>query len=282
MPSLSMANSLIFAILYREMANSCIHPSFEFQPDEVPRKVVGIADDFESQTRIPRHRHRKSQLVYASSGVLTVTTEMGSWVVPPQRAVWVPGGTDHAIRMSGRVRMRTLYLEPDAIGGALDRCSVVTISPLLREIIVRIVAMQVAHPLGSPEERLIEVLLDELRSVEQTPLCLPTPADPRLRLVTDRLVAHPGETRGLREWARVAGASPRTLDRLFRRETDMSFTTWRQQLRLLRALEMLAANEPVTVVALALGYESTSAFIAMFRRCLGQTPGRYFGTSESR
>ena len=244
--------------------------------DDIPRPVVGVAVDLAHGKVIPSHKHRRSQLVHAACGVMTVTTREGTWVVPPQRAVWVPGGVEHQIRMSGRVEMRTLYLADRAISALPSQCCVVFVSPLLRQLVLQVVAMPQPFPLGGAEERLVEVLLDEIRATEVAPLHLPRPVDSRLRRVADALLESPEDDRGLAEWAKTAGASPRTLERLFHRETGMSFGAWRRQLRLLRALERLAAGEPVTTVALALGYDSTSAFIAMFRRNLGRTPGSYF------
>lgn len=244
--------------------------------DAIPRPAVGMAFDYESGLRLPRHRHGRAQLVYASSGVMTVTTDEGTWVVPPERAVWVPAETDHEIEMSGRVTMRTVYLAPDAVPDLPEQCLVVTVSTLLRELILRCVAMPQPYPLGGPEERLVAVLVDEIETTPIAPLHLPLPRDSRLATVVDALRADASDRRRLGDWAREAGASSRTLARLFHRETGMAFGAWRQQLRLLRALERLAAGESVTGVALALGYESTSAFIAMFRRNLGETPGRYF------
>ena len=244
--------------------------------DQIPRPVVGVAADFAHGSVLPSHRHRRGQLVHAASGVMTVTTRDGTWVVPPQRAVWVPPGVHHRIRMSGRVEMRTLYLADAALRGLPEQCRVVAVSPLLRELLLRVVAMPQPFPLGGAEERLVAVLLDEMRTTETAPLHLPLPADPRVCRVADALLAAPEDDRGLAAWARTAAASPRTLERLFQRETGMSFGSWRRQLRLLRALERLAAGDGVTDVALALGYESPSAFIAMFRRNLGTTPGSYF------
>lgn len=251
-------------------------PLLSIPVDEIPRPVVGVASDFEDGFVIPPHRHRRGQLVHASAGVMTVTTREGTWVVPPQRAVWVPGGVEHRIRMSGRVEMRTLYLSDRAAEGLPAGCRVVAVPPLLRELLLRVVAMPQPFPLGGAEERIAGVLLDEIRAMEVAPLHLPLPTDPRLRRVADLLIASPEDDRGLAAWARIAAASPRTLERLFQRETGMSFGAWRRQLRLLRALERLASGESVTEVGLALGYESTSAFIAMFRRNLGRTPGSYF------
>jgi AraC-like DNA-binding protein len=245
-------------------------------PDDVPRPVSGLSHDYPSGWKIPRHHHRKGQLVYASSGVMTVTTGDGTWVVPPQRAVWVPGSTDHEIAMSSVVRMRTLYLAREAGTRLPTRCCVVFVRALLRELILRAVAFEPLYPETGPEERLVNVLLDEIESTPIAPLHLPLPVEARLRVVVDGLRANPADARSLGAWAALAGASARTLARLFERETGMTFGSWRQQLRLLRSLELLAGGQSVTSVALSLGYESPSAFVSMFRRNLGRTPGRYF------
>jgi AraC-like DNA-binding protein len=240
------------------------------------RPVVGYAADFPSGHVIRRHRHAAGQLIYAASGVMTVTTAAGRWVVPPERAVWVPPGVPHAIRMTGFVRMRTLYLEPPAPAGLPAAPAVVQVRPLLRELIFAAVGFRQPYARNGREARLVAVLLDELEVVRTAPLHLPMPRDPRLRAITDHLVTDPADKRPLGAWARTAGASTRTLARLFRSETGLGFAHWRQEARLLRALERLAAGEAVTTVALELGYDGPSAFITMFRSRLGTTPGRYF------
>jgi AraC-like DNA-binding protein len=245
------------------------------------RPVVGYAADFPSGHHIRRHRHAAGQLIFASSGVMTVTTAEGRWVVPPERAVWVPPRVPHAIRMTGTVRMRTLYLEGPAVAGLPTACAVVHVSPLLRELILRAVTVNQPYARGGPEARLVAVLLDELTTARTAPLHLSMPRDPRVVAITTRLLEDPADKRPLAAWARVAGASSRTLARLFRRETGLGFAEWRQQARLLRALERLAAGEAVTTVAFELGYEGPSAFIAMFRARLGATPGRYFVAAPS-
>lgn len=250
-------------------------------PDEVPRPVAGLAWDYPAGARIPRHQHRKSQLVYACTGVMTVGTREGSWVVPPQRAVWVPGGTSHEIAMSGAVQMRTIYLTAEAATHLPDRCCVVSVSPLLRELILRAVELEALYPEQGREQRMIDVLLDEIEATSVAALHLPLPAEPRVRVVIDALLADPSDSRGLEDWSRSAGASARTLARLFEREAGMTFGAWRQQLRLLRSLELLGAGDSVTKVALTLGYESPSAFISMFRRNLGTTPARYFESADA-
>jgi AraC-like DNA-binding protein len=245
-------------------------------PHALARPLEGLAAEYPPGAEIELHQHPFAQLIHASSGVMTVTTEHGTWVVPPGRAVWVPACVGHAIRMTGRVSMRTIYLS-DALGPlAGSACCVVQVSPLLRESILRAVAFARPYPESGPEARIVGVIADEIRAAPTAPLHLPLPRDARARRVADALRTRPGDARTLAEWARVAGASARTLERLFERETSLSFAAWRQQARLLRALEQLAAGEPVTSVALDLGYETPSAFIAMFGRALGTSPGRYF------
>ena len=155
-----------------------------------------------------------------------------------------------------------------------------TVTPLLRELILKIVSLPNRDPVSPADIRLMEVILDQLRGLKPAPLHLPMPQDPRLRAVTDRLVRNPGDNRSLAAWSRVTGASSRTLARLFLKETGMSFGNWRQQLRLLSAISDLALEIPVTAVAYDLGYQSPSAFIAMFKRVLGVPPGRYLRVSE--
>jgi len=238
--------------------------------------VAGVAADFESGLRLPRHRHRRAQLVYAIAGVMTVETSAGIWVVPPLRAVWLPPGMVHSIRMTGQVRMRTVYLDSDALAAVATpaACAVLNVSPLLRELIVRVVDGDPGPP--GRRHRLVAVLLDELAQADVAPLELRVPCDARLRRITDALCRDPSDSRDVAAWARFAGLGERTLARIFPQQTGMTFVRWRQQLRLLRALERLASGEAVTTVAVDLGYGSTSAFVKLFRESLGVTPGRYF------
>jgi AraC-like DNA-binding protein len=244
--------------------------------DTVPRPVVALATDYLPGHEIAPHRHRRVQLVHAATGVMTVTTEHGAWVVPPGRAVWVPPGVEHRIRAQGNLAMRTVYIAVGAGPQLGDDCCVVNVSPLLRELILAAMAMPRLYSPDGPNARLVAVLLDQLRSVDIAPLHLPLPDDRRLRRVTEGLLADPGNNRCLSDWAQVAGASGRTLARVFIRETGMTFGQWRQQVRLLEALRRMAVGQSVLTVAVDLGYESASAFIVMFRRALGTTPGRYF------
>jgi AraC-like DNA-binding protein/mannose-6-phosphate isomerase-like protein (cupin superfamily) len=238
--------------------------------------VAAAATEYVHNHRIPPHYHRKAQLLFAIAGTMTVSTERGIWVVPPNRAVFVPAEMTHEVRATGRLSMRSLFIRPDAIPGLPADCCVIGVPPLLRELILHALTLPPHYPPDGPEARLMLVLLDQLRRLEVAPLHLPMPADRRLRRIAETLTADPADGRGLEEWGRSIGASSRTLARLFVAETGLSFREWRQQVRLLSALTRLARKQPVTTVALDLGYESPSAFIAMFRRALGRTPSRYF------
>ena len=242
--------------------------------------VRSLGQGFSGGSTLPPHSHDWGQLVYACEGVMTVHTEAGTWVVPPTRAVWIPPGVEHSIEMSGWVAMRTLYLEPHFADGVCpERCAVVQVPPLLRELILHAVA---TGPLAADEPtqaRLAAILLDQLQALPAVPLELPLPADARARRVADRIAAAPDQQVTLDALARGSGASRRTLERLFRAETGMSLGRWRQQARLLHALRLLAAGRSVGEVAWGVGYESPSAFIAMFRCALGTTPSRYYASS---
>ena len=172
--------------------------------------------------------------------------------------------------------MRTLYIDPAFLPDLPKRCCVVAISPLLKELILHAVNLPRLYPLKGPEQRLMMVVLDQFRSMSATPLELPIPRDIRLKKIYDRLSSDPGDNRTLEEWGKIVAATGRTLARRFREETGMSFGQWRQQIRILEALRRLAMDEPVTTVAIELGYDSPSAFISMFKKALGKTPGQYF------
>ena len=248
-----------------------------FDPGEVidgARPVLGFARD-EGPYDTGWHDHLRGQLLFAIRGVMTVRTRGGTWVVPPQQSVWVPAGVEHAVMALREVAMRSLYLDPSVTQGLPEICSVFSVSPLLRELILRVVALGRDYPLDGPEARLVAIIPDELKRLQPEPLHLPLPDDSRLASVTSALIDEPGDRRDLADWAGEAGASERTLARLFQKETGMTYGAWRQRRRLQAAIERLAAGDAVTTVAFDLGYDSPSAFITMFRKSLGDTPGRY-------
>lgn len=246
-------------------------------PDALPRSVVGLTIELATIRETEPHRHRKAQLLYVISGVIIVEASGGIWTVPPRCAIWIPGGVDHIARTSGRIVIGTLYIEPALAGPIRHGCGILFVQPLLRELLLRFLSAPLLYPEGDTrEERLVSVLLDELQAAPIEPLHLPMPADRRLRRLAKTLVDDPSVRFTIEEWGARVGASNRTLTRLFQKETGMSFVRWRQQLHIGLALQRLASGQSVTNIAFDLGYESPSAFIAMFRRMLGRTPARYF------
>ncbi len=250
------------------------------QLEELPQSVIAYGRDLGKGDTLPFHSHRRAQLVYASNGVMAVTTRTASYVVPPQRAVWMPGGVEHQIDARSAVSMRTLYIDVQAAAGLPDVVCVLQVTPLLRELIVEAVTTGPGYESDSPQSRIMAVILDQIRRQPVASLALPIPSDPRLRRLVQSLISNPADSRNLDEWAGEVGASKRTLVRLFRAQTGMTFRDWRQQRRLHRALELLTTGETVTAIALEVGYDNTSAFIAMFRRCLGTTPMRYLNITD--
>jgi AraC-like DNA-binding protein len=196
-------------------------------------------------------------------------------VVPPLRAVWIPANTPHRVGISGMVSMRTLYFLPK-LGHALPKkCFVLNVSPLLRELILHACKFPKLKKSVPAQRRIIEIIVDQLQAVQSIPLQLPHPSDSRAMRVVQSLFANPGDQKTLKQLCKDCGASKRTVERLFIQETQMTFGRWRQQLRLLHSLQLLASGDKVTAAALEAGYNSTSAFIAMFRKQLGATPMRY-------
>ena len=243
-------------------------------------QVRPFAVGFTKNYTFPTSRSEWHGLIYASAGVMSVHTAGGSWVVPPHRAVWVPAGMDRRIEVSAGLAMRTLYFKPRLAKSLPRDCCVVNVPPLLRELILHTIDIGMLNRAIPSHARLIGVLIDQLKMLSTVPLQLPQPSDPRALKVAALLEATPGEKLPLGTIARQAGASPRTIERLFRGETKMTFAGWRERRRLLHALRLLAAGEAVTNVALELGYASPSAFIAMFRRALGTTPSRYYRSTR--
>jgi AraC-like DNA-binding protein len=216
------------------------------------------------------------QLAYASQGVMTIATSQGTWVVPPHRAVWIPAGVAYSVRMSGRVSVRTLFFRRRMRGRLPRTCAALNVSPLVRELVLHASRRNTLRRDLAADRRLARLLLDQLATLPAEPLQLPMPREARARQAAEILLADPGGP-SLDEVARAAGASKRTLERVFLRETAMTLGRWRRRLRQVEALRLLAEGHAVTRVALDVGYETPSAFISAFRRELGRTPGRYFG-----
>jgi AraC-like DNA-binding protein len=243
-------------------------------PDRATAPVVGIREDLPS-IESGFHRHVRAQLVYAAEGALVVSTAAGTFVVPPQRSVWVPGGERHRVDARRPVRLRTLYFDAAQVDGLPSETSVVAVSPLLRELILEAVEFPWGWEAKGRPWRLVRVLVDELRLAAVAPLHLPNGKDPRVLRACRAMKADPSANHSLAELARLAHTSGRQLTRLFEADTGLTPARWREQLRLILALEQLAAGEPVLRVAIDLGYGSASSFGVMFKRALGASPRAY-------
>lgn len=243
--------------------------------------IATFVHDYASGAVIPEHAHDRDQLVYGSNGAMTIHIDSGVWIAPPDRAVWIPAGVRHSIEMSGAVAMRSLYFWPERANGLPRTCCVVGIPGLLRELILHVCSMGAVMGFGADDRRLIAFLIGQMRELPALPLDLPTPTDRRARRLAERLSDHDGSSKPISLLCREAGASRRTLERLFREETGLSLGRWHQRFRLFRALQRLGEGVSVTQVAFEAGYASTSAFCVAFRTCLGTTPTAYFSTART-
>jgi AraC-like DNA-binding protein len=238
--------------------------------------ITTLARDYPAGHVIPLHFHDRDQLVYASRGVMTVRSRDRTWVVPPHRAVWIPAGVPHIVTMSGSVAMRTLYLKPRLARRLPRDCCVINVPTLLKELVLYACTLRTLRKSVQWQVHLIAVILHQLETVQTVPLQLPHLSDPRLVRIAEIFIRDPRDSRTLAQLCRVSGASKRSIERRFQQEIGMTFGKWRQQLRLMQGIRLLAEGAKVTYAALESGYSTPSAFISMFRKVLGTTPSSYF------
>jgi AraC-like DNA-binding protein len=243
--------------------------------------MVPLAGELPTGYRVPRHHHDQAQLIFASSGVMRIASPDGIWVVPPMRAVWVPRGVEHEIRVSSAVQLRTLLIDPRIKSSLPARCCVIEVSPLLRELIVRVSELGAGMSRSPMAAHLVALILDEIKDFQAAPLHVPMPIDPRLLRICRGILDHPSDKRTCAQWGLIVGASARTLERRFHAQTGISFGAWRRQVRLLAALDQLAKHTPIANIAVDLGYRSVSAFTLMFKRALGRRPSHFFAQSRA-
>ena len=222
------------------------------------------------------HSHPRGQLLYAIEGVMIVRSAEGSWVVPPNRALWLAAGLQHEVKMSGEVKIRTVFIDATTIRRLPAKSCVIEVSPLLRELIVAAVRVPLDYRNGSGGDRLMRVLVDEVQESDVLPLHLPVPGDARIKLICEAITERPSDTSTAAQWAEHLKVTTKTVHRLFVRETGMTFAQWREQARLLFALRRLANGERIIDVAFDCGYASQSAFTAMFRRHFGKPPSEFY------
>jgi AraC-like DNA-binding protein len=250
--------------------------------DHVPRPIIAIGTEYPDGHFIKPHQHRRGQLISGASGMIVLATPEGTWVMPPQRGVWIPPATKHDVCMVGTVNMQSLYLEPDAIPSMPMHCQVVGISSFMRSLMTEALNLPLEYDLSGRAGALMELIEHEMRQLPVLPLSLPYPTHRPLAEHCRQFVQKPGIHQTIDDWSEALGMSRRAFTRLFRRETGLSFVAWRQQACLLCAMPRLAAGEPVTTVAIDLGYENPAAFTLMFKRAFGSPPLSYLGLRNTR
>lgn len=244
--------------------------------DNLPRLLVAMENYWPAGSSTGWHSHPRGQLLYAIKGVMIVESDAGTWVIPPNRALWMISRLRHNVTMSGDVEMRTAYINSTLTHKLPGQTCVINVSPLLRELLVEAVRIPLNHEMSDRDERLVGLLIDEVRASDAIPLHLPMPHEKRLSAMCRNLIKCPYNNSTATEWAATMNMGERTLHRLFSREVGMTFSQWREQARLLSALKALASGKKGIEVALNCGYSSQSAFSAMFRRHLGVSPSAFY------
>lgn len=252
------------------------YPWLDLDVDDRSAPVIAVRVDADgTKGEVPEHRHRKGQLVVSLGGGVTCRVPSGLWMVPPHCAVWIPGDMPHSNRATANARLFFVYIEAELVD-LPDRCCTISISPLLRELIVAL--SDGAQHDEVRRERLISVLLGELPRMPVQQLHLPLSREPRLKRIAEALADNPADRRTLAEWADHVALSESSLARLVAKETGLTFGRWRQQLHLIVAIRQLAAGASVQQVSADLGYDSVTAFITMFRKALGKPPAKYLSS----
>ncbi|MEG6507696.1 helix-turn-helix transcriptional regulator [Methyloligella sp. 2.7D] len=238
----------------------------------LPRPVFLTSQSIPARHRFPLHNHVWDQLTYATEGLLQITVEEAWSVVTPQQAIWIPAGMRHTTGGLSDARYNSVYIAAGMASQMPQRCACLTVSPLLRALILELEAISDHKESEEYVERIDKLVVDQLHRLDKEDFCLPWPKSAMLRTISEVLYEAPDDARGLDYWAAELGVSPRTLTRRFEKEVGLSLRAWRHRLRLFRALEWLGSGRNVTGIALDLGYASTSAFSYMFRKEMGCSP----------
>jgi AraC-like DNA-binding protein len=249
--------------------------------DDAPRSIVAVGNLYPDGHAIAPHRHRRGQLISSVTGMLVLTTPQGTWVMPPQRGMWIPPETVHDVRVIGAASMESLYLEPDVTTGLPACCQVVGISRFMHVLISEALELPLLYDLAGRAGALMTLIQHEMRQLPVLPLSLPLPSRADLAHHCRAFLKAPAAHDAVEQWSEALGMSRRNFTRVLRQETGLSFAIWRQQACLVAALPRLAAGEAVTSVAMALGYDNPNAFTSMFKRHLGVPPRRYLAGEKS-
>jgi AraC-like DNA-binding protein/quercetin dioxygenase-like cupin family protein len=261
----------------RPVTHTRLHPPGAAPTPNQPVRLV--ARDLNASELLAAHSHFWGQVTYALEGIVRVTVGNSTWIVPPQRAIWIPPNAIHEVVTLEKARLRALYVHARVAPFQGGECIVLDVSNLLRELVV---ALSLADGEEQREKLLSALILDELARAAALPIRVALPQDKRLKALCEMLIANPASARSLDDWARSVGASGRTLARLFEQELGMTFGQWRQQIRLAHAAPLIARGLPLSQVAAELGYSSQSAFSAMFKKTFGKPPLAFFARKHGR
>ena len=251
-----------------------IVPEYRRNMDDAPRPVAAMAKTWAVGEHIPLHIHRRGQLLHAVTGIMRVETAEAVWIVPPARPLWLPPQLPHSITIRSHLEMRTIYIDPSACAALPKQPVLVEISGLLRELILALLEEPVDYAENGRGGIVARLILTELAHLQERRLAVPMPRDPRALRVARALLDDSSIGYGLDRWAEQAGASRRTLARIFRGETGLGFAEWRARLRAIDGLARLSDGASVAETAASVGYASPSAFSAMIHRTMGSPPRR--------
>jgi AraC-like DNA-binding protein len=241
--------------------------------------ISTLAREYPRGSRVPQHAHGSDQLIYASRGIMQVTSDHRLWVIPPHFGLWIPARTAHQISMPEYVSVRTLYLRPSLVNLGTT-CSVLHIGSFLRELIVEIVRVGKLRARNYLECALRDLFIDQLRRASSVPTGVAVPRDDRALAVAQGVIENPALRSSLASMCAAGGVSVRTLQRAFQRDVGMDFESWRRQVRLMKAVELLVAGRSVKEISFSVGYQGPSAFVTLFRKTFGSTPKAWISALE--
>jgi len=243
--------------------------------------ISTLAYEYMAGFEVPRHAHGSDQLIYAISGVMEVSSENSIWIIPSQVGLWIPARVQHSIRMPRAVSLRTLYIRKGQVSRS-DECSVLHVSPLLRELIVEAVRLRRIRSGNAHERALRELIAHELERANLLSTCVTLPREPRIHAIARSILADPARLFSITDLCAENGIGVRTMQRLFQKELGSDFESWRRQVRITKAIELLASGLSVKEVSYRVGYNQPSAFIDSFHRIIGLTPRAWAKSLERR
>lgn len=243
--------------------------------DRLPTSVFMKAKELPARSEVVDHQHNWDQLIYAKSGILEVKSASGNYIIPSLQSVWIPANQPHSIATISGAQLRSVHLDKGLINRFEAQIQVLKVNDLVRELIHKASEFEFSTTMDEQQKRLLQVLVDQISLLPKVPLCLPLSDDPLILPILNRLQNHPDDKKNLQQWSLQLGASSKTISRRFDSKLGMNFSKWREQLKLHKAIQGLNQQYPVTQIALDLGYESLPAFIQMFKRNMGVSPGKF-------